>query len=190
MCGPLAIAVAGLAISAASSIAGVIGQQAQANAAADAQNKYNRTMEQNAITSRNANLANLEVERNTALADTREQIQANSIAVRKAQATALTSAGESGVSGLSVGGLLRELGGMAGYDNATATTNYLRQDAQINIRRENTQNQYESTLNSIRQPQIQAPDYLGAALRIGQAGLSAYGGYQESQRRLQAAQNR
>nr|WEM05537.1 internal virion protein [Ralstonia phage BOESR1] len=190
MCGPAVIPLATLAITAVSSVATVIGQQSQANRAADAQNQYNRTMEQNAIASRNANLANLEVERNTALADTREQIQANTMAARKAQATALTSAGESGVSGLSVDGLLRELGGMAGTDNATATTNYLRQDAQINIRRENTQNSYESGLNSIRQSQIQAPDYLGAALKIGQGALGAYGQYQTNTQRLAAAQTR
>lgn len=168
------IALAGLAISAASSVAGVMSQQAQAQATADNQNRYNRQMEQNALVSRNANLAHLEVERNTALEDTREQINQNSIAARKAQATTLVAAGEAGVSGLSVDALLRDLSGQAGFDNATATENYLRRDASINARRENVQIDTESSLNSIRQPVIQAPNYLGAALRIGQAGLDYY----------------
>lgn len=185
MCGPLALPIAMLAISTVSTVATVAGQASAANKAAAAQNAYNQTQTQNAIVARNANLANLEVERGNALADTREQIQANTLALRRAQATATVSAGESGISGLSVDALLRDLGGMAGYDNATATTNYLRQDANINIRRENVQNQAVSTINSIRQPQIQAPDYLGAVLKIGQAGLGAYGQYQDNLRKSQ-----
>lgn len=185
MCG---IAAIGLAISAVSSIASVVGQQAQAQAQADSQNAYNRQLEQNALTARNANLANLEVERNTTLADTREQINQNAIAARRAEATARVSAGESGISGLSVDALLRDLSGQMGYDNATATENYLRQDRNINIRRENVQNQYVSTLNGVKQPVIQSPNYLGAALSIGQAGVNAYGQYQAQQNKLSKAQ--
>lgn len=186
MCGPLAIAGIGLAISAAQSVATVMGQQAQAQAQADAQNDYNRQLERNALTARNQNLANLEAERNTALGDTREQINQNQMALRRAQATARVSAGEAGISGLSVDALLRDLEGQAGYDNSTATTNYLRQDQQINVRRENIQNQYESTLNGVRQPTTQSPNYLGAALSIGQSGLNAYGSYKQ----LSAAQTK
>jgi len=182
------ITLATLAISAATSVASVVGQQNQAEATAASQNRYNRQMEQNALVARNANLANLEVERNTALEDTREQINQNSIAARRATATTRVSAGEAGVSGLSVDALLRDLSGQAGFDNATATENYLRRDANINSRRENAQNEATSTVNSIRQPVIQAPDYLGAALRIGQAGITAYGQYQVDQSRLRNQQ--
>jgi hypothetical protein len=172
-----AIPLITLAISAASTVATVSAQQQQAQATADAQNAYNRQSEQNAITARNANLANLEVTRNQAYQDTLEQVGKDDLARRQAQATATVAAGEAGISGLSVDALLRDLAGQAGYDNATAYENYLRTDQRINVARENTQNNYESGLNSIRQPQIQSPNWLGAGLKIGQSALDSYSMY-------------
>ena len=184
MCEPTTIALATLALSAATTVAGVAGQQQQASATASAQNDFNRQTERNQLVARNQNLANLENQRNTAREDTTEQVNLNAMALRKAQATARVSAGESGVSGLSVDALLRDLSGRAGFDNATATENYLRQDESINARRENVQNGAVSAVNSIRNPVIQAPDYLGAALKIGQAGLGTYSDYQVRQDKL------
>lgn len=184
MCEPTTIALASFALTAASTVSSVYAQQQQARDTATAQNAYNRQVEQNQLIARNQNLTGLETERNTALDDTREQINRNSMALRKAQAAARVSAGEAGVSGLSVDALLRDLAGQAGYDNSTATENYLRQSESINFRRENVQNESVSAVNSVRQPQIQSPDYLGAALRIGQAGVSSYAYYQDRQDRL------
>lgn len=179
MCDPFTLAATAFAVSTVSNIAGVVSQQQQARAAADAQNKYNRQVERNQLTARNQGLAGLEMERRTAFQDATEQINQNTLAARRAQATARVSAGEAGLSGLSVGALLRDLAGQAGYDNATATENYLRRDSNINFRRENAQNEAVSAVNSVRQPVIQRPDYLGAALRIGQSGLSIYGDYKD-----------
>lgn len=177
MCDPVSIAAASFALTTVSTVSNVIAQQQQARAQADAQNKYNRQIEQNQLIARNQNLAGLEMERKYAFQDATEQINQNTLAARRAQATARVSAGEAGLSGLSVDSLLRDLAGQAGYDNATATENYLRQDANINFRRENAQNEAVSAVNSVRQPVIQRPDYLGAALRIGTAGVNAYGDY-------------
>lgn len=177
MCTPMSLAVAAVAMTAASSVSSVIAQQQQAQETADAQNKYNRQIEQNQLIARNQNLAGLEMERKTAFQDATEQINQNTLAARKAEATARVSAGEAGLSGLSVDSLLRDLAGQAGYDNATATENYLRQNTNINFRRENAQNEAVSAVNSVRQPTIQRPDYLGAALRIGQSGANAYAYY-------------
>lgn len=190
MCGPLAIPLVTLAITAVGTAASISQQQSQARSTANAQNEFNRQQEKNALTARNQNLSALEAERAAALGDTREQINQNQIALRKAQATARVSAGEAGVSGLSVDALLRDLGGQAGYDNATATENYLRQNADINARRENAQIGAVNSVTSIRNPQIQAPDYLGGALRIGQAGLSAYSDYQARVDKLNKPQTR
>jgi hypothetical protein len=190
MCDPTSIAVAGLALSGVSTVTSMIAQQQQASAAASAQNEYNRQQEENALIARNQNLAALEAERNSALGDTREQINQNQMALRRAQATARVSAGEAGVAGLSVDALLRDLAGQAGYDNATATENYLRRDADINARRENVQIGATNAVTSIRNPQIQSPDYLGSALRIGQAGLNNYAYYQDRQDRLKNPQTK
>src|SRR5690606_950376 len=99
MCDPTSIAVAGLALSGVSTVTSMIAQQQQASAAASAQNEYNRQQEENALIARNQNLAALEAERSSALGDTREQINQNQMALRRAQATARVSAGEAGVAG-------------------------------------------------------------------------------------------
>lgn len=184
------VALATLAITAVSAVGSAVSQQQQASAAADAQNDFNRQTERNQLTARNQNLAGLETERNNARDDTAEQINQNAMALRRAQSTARVSAGEAGVSGLSVDALLRDLSGQAGFDNATATENYLRQNENINFRRENVQIGAVSAVNSIRNPVIQAPDYLGAALRIGQAGVNAYGDYQDRQDKLKNPTNK
>lgn len=186
MCVVAAVPLITLAISAASTVAQVSAQQSQAKATADAQNQYNRTIEQNGITARNANLANLEVYRNQAAQDAAEQINKDDLARRQAQSTATVAAGEAGISGLSVDALLRDLAGQAGYDNATAYENYLRTDQRINVARENTQNNYESTLNSVRQPQIQSPNWLGAGLKIGQSALDSYSQYKTNLAKIQS----
>lgn len=184
MCEPTTIALASFALTAASTVTSVIAQQQHATDTANAQNAYNRQVEQNQLIARNQNLVGLDTERATALEDTREQINRNTMAARRAMATARVSAGEAGVSGLSVDALLRDLSGQAGYDNATATENYLRQADDINFRRENAQNEAVSAVNSVRQPQIQNPDYLGAALRIGQGAINSYTYYQDRQDRM------
>lgn len=174
MCTPLALMGVGLAISTLSTGASLFAQSQQASAQADAA----EVQQKNIITSRNANLANIENQRQQVEADAREQVNQNTIAGRAAMATARVSAGESGVSGLSVDALLRDLGGAVGRDNAAVSTNLGRQEQALNAQMTNTYISSNSQLNSIQTPT--QPNYLGAALKIGQAGLDAYSGYQDS----------
>lgn len=172
-----AIGIASLALSALSTGAGMIAQQQQARA----QEEYNKQATQNAMLARDLNVAALDRERAEAAADTSEQMTRNQMALRRAQATARVSAGEAGVSGLSVDALLRDLALQAGYDNATAAENYQRVSRNIDARRENAQISMANTINSL--PPVQTPNYLGGALQIGQAGLGAYTGYRDRQER-------
>lgn len=175
MCEPATIAMAAFALTAASTGASLYAQNQQAKA----QESANRTQYENSMTAYRANLANTEATRNQLQQDVTEQVNMNNRAGRKAAATATTAAGESGVSGTSVDALLRDLRGQAGQDNANAETNYLRQDAALNAKRENIFNGTASDINSLRTPTM--PDYLGATLRLGSAGLGAYSGYQRDQ---------
>ena len=165
MCGPLALPLATFAVSAVSTGAGLFAQSRQAQAQAQAAQAQQRSI----ISSRNANLANIENQRQQVEADAREQVNANAIAGRAAMSTARVSAGESGVSGLSVDALLRGLGGAVGRDNAAVETNLGRQSQALNAQVANTYIGANSQLGSIQSPT--QPNYLGAALRIGQAGV-------------------
>lgn len=173
MCEPSTIALASFALSAVSTGAGLISQQQQMRA----QEAYNQQAANNARIARDQNISALEWERTSAAEDAREQKTQNMMALRRAQSTARVASGEAGVSGLSVDALLRDLSMQAGYDNAVVDKNFERQNVNINARRENTQISMANTINSL-QP-VQTPNYLGAALQIGQSGLGAYRGYQQ-----------
>lgn len=141
------------------------------------QQQANQRQYENSMTAYRGNLANIEVQRNQMQADAAQKVNENNAASRAAQSTATVSAGEAGVSGVSVGALLRDLAGQAGYDNTNVEENYLRNNAALNAKRENAYTATASEINSLKTPVN--PDYLGAGLRLGQAGLSAYGQYKQ-----------
>lgn len=175
MCEPATIAMGAFALSALSTGASLYGQQQQAKA----QGQANQRQYESDMTAYRGNLAANEVTRGQLQQQATEQINANNAAGRRAASTAATSAGESGVSGLSVEALLRDLEGQAGYDNTNVESNYLRQNTALNAERENIHNNTVSQINTLKTPTM--PDYLGAGLRLGQAGLSSYSGYQQQQ---------
>jgi hypothetical protein len=90
----------------------------------------------------------------------------NNLAAQKAKSTATVSAGANGVTGQSVDALLNELAGDQSRYNASVDANY--QNATMAY-----QNQKESLANSASSQSasvadVQQPDYLGSALRIGE----------------------
>lgn len=168
MCEPTTIA---LAISAVSAAAGVHAQNQQVKAV----DRSNKRQGEAAMTAYHQNLANMDVESQQRSEDVATQIATNNIAGAKANSTARMSAEESGISGISVDALLREISGMNSTDNVNASTQYLRNDTAMQSRRTNVYNQTASTFNTMQTPA--GPDYLGAALKIG----SAYGTYKSQQ---------
>lgn len=166
MCEPTTIALAITAVSAVASL------EAQ-DSAVNAQSEANKRAAESANQANNANQAALTNEQNQQAEATAEQIAANNKGGAKAIAAAKVSAGEAGVSGTSVDSLLRELAGMNSADNANATSQYLRGDANLQARRTNSYNSANSVINNLKS--APAPDYLGAALKIGQAGVNYYG---------------
>lgn len=175
MCEPATIAYMTLALAAASSAAQVSAQKQQVKA----QDTANQQQYDNTMTAYRQNLANIEATRGQLAQDASEKINENNKAGRAAAATATVAGGEAGVAGLSVDALLRDLRGEAAYDNTNVEANYLRSNASLNAQRENVNNTTTSDINSLRSAPM--PDYLGAGLRIGQAGLGAYAGYQQQQ---------
>lgn len=162
MCDPV---TATLVISAASAASSVYAQ----DQAAKAQSKANQQTYDSQMVAYNTNIANanrMKVQESENLAVTKLE---NNAKARRDEAKATVAAGEAGVSGLSVGGLLAELRGKAGEANTAAEVNYLRRDAAIEMDRQNAWAGTANAINSLKTPQ--APDYIGAGLKIAQAGV-------------------
>ena len=157
MCEPTTL----MALSIASSVAGVYGQQQAANAQEAAnQRQYQNIMEARAANINQTNLMQQQ-ERESAM----QRQEENNLRARAAKSTAAVSAGESGISGLSVDALLADLGTQQNRFNTSVDTNFDRTTQAIAIQRDNASINAASQVNQLKTPQ--APDYLGAALRIG-----------------------
>lgn len=156
MCNPLALSVA-------STVVGVYGQQQQVKA----QNAYNDQQAKNAMEAYRANIAQTNLMQSQEHAAATQKVNENNRAAEAAQAKALVSAGESGISGLSVDALLANLSGEQARYNDSVNQNYESASMAIGNQRKNAQINASSQINQLKTPQ--SPDYLGASLRIGQA---------------------
>ena len=152
-----------LALSIASTVSGVYGQQQQVKA----QNAYNDQQAKNAMEAYRANLEQTNLMQSQEHAAATQKVNENNRAAEAAKATARVSAGESGISGLSVDALLANLSGEQARYNESVNQNYENASMAIDNQRTNAQVNAASQINSLKTPQ--APDYLGAALKIGQA---------------------
>ena len=151
-----------LALSVASTVAGVYGQQQQVKA----QNAYNDQQAKNAMEAYKANLEQTNLMQAQEHAAATQKVNENNRAAEAAKATALVSA-ESGIPGLSVDALLANLSGEQARYNESVNQNYENASMAIDNQRTNAHVNAASQINSLKTPQ--SPDYLGAALRIGQA---------------------
>lgn len=98
-----------------------------------------------------------------------QKINENSIAMREAQATQVASAGPGGLSVDALLGHIAQKG--ASYDDSV-NANYQRINQGLDAQLTNVNRNAASEVNSLKAPI--RPDYLGAALKIGNA---AYGSY-------------
>ena len=152
-----------LVLQVASTLAGVEGQRQQAKA----QNAYNDQQAKNAMEAYRANLAQTNLMQSQEHAAATQKVNENNRAAEAAKAKALVSAGESGISGLSVDALLADLSGDQSRYNESVNQNYENASMALDNQRTNAQVNAASQINQLKTPQ--SPDYLGAALRIGQA---------------------
>jgi hypothetical protein len=152
-----------MALSIASSAASVYGQQQAANA----QESANQRQYQNIMQARAANINQTNLMQQQERESAMQRQEDNNLRARAAKSTAAVSAGESGISGLSVDALLADLGTQQNRFNTSVDTNFDRTTQAIAIQRDNASINAASQINQLKTPA--APDYLGAALRIGQA---------------------
>jgi hypothetical protein len=159
MCEPTTMMVLSIASTAASVYSQ---QQAQSAQERSNQRQYENQMQAMRYNQANSNFTRVQENENLAT-----QKVTNDAAARRATATAATRAGEGGVAGLSVDALLADINARAGMDNTTAEVNYLRRDRAIQADAYNNWANTASAINKLETPK--APDYLGAALKIGGA---------------------
>ena len=151
------------ALSIASSIGSVVAQQQ----AASAQEAANQRQYENIMQARAANINQTNLMQQQEREGAMQKLEQNNLRARAAQSTAAVSAGESGISGLSVDALLADLGTQQNRFNTSVDTNFDRSTQAIAIQRDNASINAASQINQLKTPQ--APDYFGAALRIGTA---------------------
>ena len=146
-----------------SSVAGVVGQMQAQSAQEEAnQRQYENTMKARAANINQTNLMQQQ-EREAAM----QKLDENNMAARAARSTATTSAGDNGISGVSVDALISDLGSKQKRFNSSVSTNYDLASQGIAIQRENVDINAASQINSLKTPAM--PDYFGAALRIGKS---------------------
>lgn len=178
---PVALAATSLAVGAASAVVSYEGQQS----AAKSQTDYEQNLAQQKnlqFTQQSDQLREQQGQEALARAQQVQNIHQQSAA---AIATAATSAGEGGVSGLSVQNLLADFQGQeANYASRTNEQGKL-VDAQAQSQQEALQSGTTYDKTSILSP-VSAPSFAGAALRIVGSGLDAYSTY-NSTKQAQAA---
>jgi hypothetical protein len=94
---------------------------------------------------------------------------------RAAKATAMTSAGENGVEGVSVGALAQEYDARVGEFDAGAEYNREADTREIQLQESGFNTAAQSADNQLRPPVY--PSMLSTGLQIGAAGLNAYDRY-------------
>jgi hypothetical protein len=165
------ISMIGFGLSAASTAAGFVEAQNQAAA-------------QNAMVRQNQEAAQENLRREYAATQTRQIQEEDAAAVQKqdisrearaARATAMTSAGESGVTGLSVDALLADIYGKeaTAKDRISMNTGFTTQ--QLTAEMDGLKAKAKDRINSM--PWANSPSPFAAALKIGGAGLGAYTDY-------------
>lgn len=152
------MAGAGMALSAASSAAGLLGQQN----AASYQAKMNQQQAQNLMLSRAQNANQIGLERQQATDQAGQKINQNNIMQRQAQSTAIAAAGPGG---MSVDALIADMGRKGATYNQSVTENLDRTNLALDNQLQNVNTQTTNGFNQMKTPAT--PDYLGTALKIG-----------------------
>lgn len=169
MCDPVSITLATLQV--AQTVSSLKGQMDTAKA----QEKFNNKQRDQALIAMGENNNQINLAQEQQRQQAMSQVEQNNKAARDALSTAQVSAGENGVSGLSVDALMGDILGQQSMFNESVKQNYMGQVMANETSRRNVHTDASNLVNSL-QP-VAAPDYLGAALRIGQAGVQGYGAY-------------
>lgn len=165
MCEPTTIAI-GLAV--ASGVSTVVGQVQ----AASAQSKANARSQELIVRNQNLQIQALQNREDEESKRASEELFDNQRAENAAIARARVSAGEAGVSGLSIDALLNDLEFQGNENALDIEQNFDFNQRQRQLEAEGIGITSESQINQL--PAVQQPDYLGIALNTGANAFGAY----------------
>lgn len=177
MCGPAAIPIAALVISAA----GTGYEVYQKNQEVNAQNKFQEHVAEQGAALATANFKNQADQENyrqqqadQAAAQSKQQNQKEAA---KAKSTAAVSAGEAGVAGISIDALQADFNRQEALFAGSVDTNRSWQRSQSQQQMQGLRAGAIDRIASTQANPISAPGYYGAALRIGGQSLDTYNTY-------------
>lgn len=173
MLGAGAMAGLQLAIGAASTVAGFVGQQQQYKAQMQMYNENAKNAQQMARDQYAHTQNRWRQERNAAALEKQEA----NVAAMEGRATAAAAGGEGGVQGNSLGQLLGSYYAKQGRFNDSVDQNYQMNRDYLWATMDQTKNQAQSQINSMPKPT--RPSFLDAAIRIAGQGLEAAQTYQQ-----------
>jgi hypothetical protein len=146
------------------------GQQQAAKAQAQAQANQTKAEQQRLLQQQSAERINQRFQEEQVA----NQLQKSAIKAQEARATARVSAGESGVSGLSVDALMNDLTRKQAVYSYGLTRQLEQSNIATDLSMQDNALGSSQRLLSINQP-IKQPDYLGGILKGASTGLNAYG---------------
>jgi hypothetical protein len=171
MCDPLSMAVTSFTIGAAQQ---VMSYGAAKNNAAQ-QTAFYEQNRRNAIMSASLEQQQLDLRRTQEEAKASEESFDAMLEIRKRKATAEVAAGEAGITGLSVDGLLRDFDVAAGRTSDRIQANTEMTTQQLSLEKQGVRARMNDRINSVR-PGTQ-PSGLALGLGIAAQGVDAYSKY-------------
>lgn len=158
-----------VAVTVASTAASVRGQQIAAKTQAKVQQNASIAERQRYL----QEVSSMRIQQGQEQAAAAQRLQASSKKAREARATARVSAGEAGVSGLSVDALINSLTQQeAGFNFATDQQLQMN-DVNRTLQLEQSGLGFTNNMLRINKP-IEGPNYIGALLEGAQSGMSMY----------------
>lgn len=169
-------ALASLAISSVGAVTSFVGQMQAANAQAEHQANVMEQTQENARRSHLLEIdqINKRIEQERAAAS--QSLTENAVEAAKARSTARVSAGEAGVSGISVDALMADFNRQEAVYRHGVRENLLRTTDQLQLEKKASGARRQSRINSAFSSQrpVQRPSFLQPALAIGGAGVDYF----------------
>ena len=173
MCEPTTIAMASLALSAASTAVSYQQQAGQAKV----QNQIHQNNQALALQSRNQSFADLSARQQQEAQAAAQQINQQNREALQTAASVQVQMGESGVAGFSMNNIMRDIYGQSARNISTIENNRDWTLGQLEREKDGLQASYKGQANSTSG--AMRPSLLAAGLQIGDAALSSYGTYKK-----------
>lgn len=167
----LTLAAVSTAVGVAGAAAQAAGQQAQANQVAARNQIQQNLVAQNRANQMQQGQQQIVYKNDEAF----QQLETSAMSKRSAEATAMASAGDNGVNGVSVGALAQEYDARQGEFASDVTYNRDAATSQIQLQMQGFNTQAESADNQLPIPNY--PSMINTGLQIGGSALGAYNKY-------------